>query len=89
MTVDIYPLGEHTREHTILYPSGVFNKAIVIPENVDAIHAPVGDIKAGHESIRLTEVALGMQRDCIKLNHLYGCNGNPHSNVAGGGYSLG
>lgn len=43
----------------------VYNEAIVIPGNIDAIRALVGTVKDGWESIRLTDKALGVQRDFL------------------------
>ncbi len=43
----------------------VYNEAIVIPENIDAIRALMGTVKDGRESIRITDEALGMRRDFL------------------------
>ncbi len=46
-------------------PYQVYNEAIVVPENVDAIRALVGTVNDGQESIRITDEALGMRRDFL------------------------
>lgn len=43
----------------------VYNEAIVVPENVDAIRALAGTVKDGQESIRITDEAMGMRRDFL------------------------
>ncbi len=40
-------------------------KAIVVPENIDAIRALAGMVTNGPESIRLTDEAMGMQQDFL------------------------
>jgi hypothetical protein len=48
------------------------NEAIVIPENIDAIRALMGTVKEGHESIRITDEALGMRRGFLTAEgHLH------------------
>lgn len=47
------------------YTYQVYNEAIVIPENIDAIRALAGTVTEGRESIRLTDEALGMRRDFL------------------------
>lgn len=47
------------------YTYQVYNEAIVIPENNDTIRALTGTIKDGHESIRITNEALGMRHDFL------------------------
>lgn len=48
------------------YTYQVDNQAIVIPENIDAIRALAGTVKDAYESIRLTDGALGVQRDFLR-----------------------
>jgi len=43
----------------------VYNEAIVVPENIDAIRALTGTVRDGAESIRITDEALGMRRDFL------------------------
>jgi len=47
------------------YTYQVQNEAIVIPENIDAIRALVGNVADGQESIRITDETLGMRRDFL------------------------
>lgn len=47
------------------YTYQVYNEAIVIPENIDAIRALAGTITNGQESMRLTDRALGIRRDFL------------------------
>lgn len=49
----------------VYYTYQVFNEAIVIPENVDAIRALAGTIKDGRESMRMTDETLGIRRDFL------------------------
>lgn len=49
----------------VYYTYQVYNEAIVIPENIDAIRALMGTVKDGRESIRITDEALGMRRDFL------------------------
>ena len=49
----------------VYYTYQVYNEAIVVPENVDAIRAVVGTVQDGQESIRITDEALGMRRDFL------------------------
>lgn len=49
----------------VYYTYQVYNEAIVIPENIDAIRALTGTMKDGRESIRITDEALGMRRDFL------------------------
>lgn len=47
------------------YTYQVYNEAIVVPENIDAIRALVGAVTDGPESIRMTDQALGMRHDFL------------------------
>jgi glyceraldehyde-3-phosphate dehydrogenase (NAD(P)) len=47
------------------YTYQVYNEAIVVPETIDAIRALTGLTRNGHESIRITDEALGMRRDFL------------------------
>ncbi len=47
------------------YTYQVYNEAIVVPENVDAIRALSGVVSDAHESIRITDTALGMRREFL------------------------
>ena len=47
------------------YTYQVYNEAIVVPENIDAIRALAGHIINGEESIRITDHALGIRRDFL------------------------
>jgi glyceraldehyde-3-phosphate dehydrogenase (NAD(P)) len=47
------------------YTYQVYNEAIVVPENIDAIRALAGTVKDGRESIQLTDEALGMRHDFL------------------------
>ncbi len=49
------------------YTYQVYNEAIVIPENIDAIRALAGNVADGRESIRITDETLGMRRDFLAL----------------------
>jgi len=49
----------------LYYTYQVYNEAIVVPENIDAIRALAGTVKDGQESIHLTDEALGMRRDFL------------------------
>jgi glyceraldehyde-3-phosphate dehydrogenase (NAD(P)) len=40
-------------------------KAIVVPENIDAIRALAGTVTNGTESIRITDEAMGMRQDFL------------------------
>jgi glyceraldehyde-3-phosphate dehydrogenase (NAD(P)) len=48
------------------YTYQVDNEAIVIPETIDALRALTGTVSDGHESIRRTDAALGLQRDFLR-----------------------
>lgn len=47
------------------YTYQVYNEAIVIPENIDAIRALAGTVTDVRDSIRMTDEALGMRRDFL------------------------
>ncbi len=49
----------------LYYTYQVYNEAIVVPENVDAIRALVGTVQSGPESILMTDEAMGMRRDFL------------------------
>ncbi len=49
----------------VYYTYQVYNEAIVVPENIDAIRALTGVVEDGQESIRITDAALGMRRDFL------------------------
>jgi len=49
----------------LYYTYQVYNEAIVVPENVDAIRALAGTVQNGPESIRITDEAMGMKRDFL------------------------
>ncbi len=49
----------------VYYTYQVYNEAIVIPENIDAIRALAGTVTDGLGSIRITDKALGMRRDFL------------------------
>jgi glyceraldehyde-3-phosphate dehydrogenase (NAD(P)) len=47
------------------YTYQVYNEAIVVPENIDAIRALTGIVEEGEKSIRITDKALGMRSDFL------------------------
>ncbi|NIM92764.1 MAG: type II glyceraldehyde-3-phosphate dehydrogenase [Anaerolineales bacterium] len=47
------------------YTYQVYNEAIVIPENIDAIRALVGTVQDGDQSVKITDETLGMRRDFL------------------------
>lgn len=49
----------------LYYTYQVYNEAIVVPENIDAIRALAGTVQDGAESIRITDHTLGMRRDFL------------------------
>ncbi len=49
----------------LYYTYQVYNEAVVIPENVDAIRALAGTVRDGRESIRITDEALGVRHDFL------------------------
>jgi glyceraldehyde-3-phosphate dehydrogenase (NAD(P)) len=53
------------RGNEAYYTYQVYNEAIVVPENIDAIRALTGIIDEGPESIRMTDKALGIRRDFL------------------------
>lgn len=46
----------------------VDNQAVVIPENIDAIRALSGTVTDGAESIRVTDVTLGVRQDFLRAH---------------------
>jgi glyceraldehyde-3-phosphate dehydrogenase (NAD(P)) len=58
-------LAVHDRE--AIYTYQVFNEAIVVPETIDAIRALVGRVTDAAASIALTDSALGVHRDFLRL----------------------
>jgi len=52
----------------VYYTYQVYNEAIVVPENIDAIRALVGTITDGQESIRITDEAMGMRHDFLSTD---------------------
>ncbi len=50
----------------LYYTYQVFNEAIVVPEIIDAIRALTGAVEKGDESIRMTDIALGMKKDFLE-----------------------
>ncbi len=49
----------------VYYTYQVYNEAIVVPESIDAIRALAGALESGEESIRITDEALGVQKDFL------------------------
>jgi glyceraldehyde-3-phosphate dehydrogenase (NAD(P)) len=49
----------------LYYTYQVYNEAIVVPENIDAIRALSGTVKKGEESMRITDEALGICKDFL------------------------
>ncbi|NIO68970.1 MAG: type II glyceraldehyde-3-phosphate dehydrogenase [Anaerolineales bacterium] len=49
----------------LYYTYQVYNEAIVVPENIDAIRALAGSTERGEDSIRITDETLGMRRDFL------------------------
>ncbi len=47
------------------YTYQVYNEAIVVPENIDAIRALSGAVKDGKASIKITDDAMGMRQDFL------------------------
>ncbi len=45
----------------VFYTYQVYNEAVVVPENVDAVRALAGTVTVGHESIRITDASLGIR----------------------------
>ncbi len=54
------------RENEAYYTYQVYNEAIVVPENIDAIRALTGVVEDGDQSIRMTDEALGMRHDFLR-----------------------
>ncbi len=53
------------RGNEAYYTYQVYNEAIVVPENIDAIRALTGIVEDGDQSIKITDEALGMRRDFL------------------------
>ena len=49
----------------VYYTYQVYNEAIVVPENIDAIRALAGHVNSGAESVRITDEAMGMSDDFL------------------------
>lgn len=49
----------------LYYTYQVYNEAIVVPENIDAIRALAGTVTNGADSIRMTDEAMGMRQDFL------------------------
>lgn len=49
----------------LYYTYQVYNEAIVVPENVDAIRALAGTVQSGSESILITDEAMGIRQDFL------------------------
>ncbi len=49
----------------VFFTYQVYNEAIVVPENIDAIRALVGKVKLGRDSIDRTDAALGIRKDFL------------------------
>ncbi|GBD89309.1 glyceraldehyde-3-phosphate dehydrogenase [bacterium BMS3Abin04] len=49
----------------VYYTYQVYNEAIVVPENIDAIRALTGTIKSGKDSIRITDEAMGIRKEFL------------------------
>lgn len=49
----------------LYYTYQVYNEAIVIPENIDAIRALTGTVQNGSESIKMTDEAMGLKKDFL------------------------
>ena len=47
------------------YTYQVYNEAIVVPENIDAIRALAGTVTDGRKSIRITDEAMGMRKEFL------------------------
>lgn len=47
------------------YTYQVYNEAIVVPENIDAIRALAGIVRDGRESMRITDETMGIQHDFL------------------------
>ncbi|NOZ71591.1 MAG: type II glyceraldehyde-3-phosphate dehydrogenase [Chloroflexi bacterium] len=49
----------------LYYTYQVYNEAIVVPENIDAIRALAGTVTDGRTSIRITDRAMGIRQDFL------------------------
>ncbi len=49
----------------VYYTYQVYNEAIVVPENIDAIRALTSTIKNGEDSIRITDETMGIRKDFL------------------------
>jgi glyceraldehyde-3-phosphate dehydrogenase (NAD(P)) len=49
----------------LYYTYQVYNEAIVVPENIDAIRALTGLVEDGRESMRITDEAMGMRQEFV------------------------
>jgi glyceraldehyde-3-phosphate dehydrogenase (NAD(P)) len=49
----------------LYYTYQVYNEAIVVPENIDAIRALTGIVEDGRESMRITDEAMGMRQEFV------------------------
>ncbi|MBN1978262.1 MAG: type II glyceraldehyde-3-phosphate dehydrogenase [Anaerolineae bacterium] len=49
----------------LYYTYQVYNEAIVVPENIDAIRALTGIVEEGRESMRITDEAMGMRQEFV------------------------
>jgi glyceraldehyde-3-phosphate dehydrogenase (NAD(P)) len=49
----------------VYYTYQVYNEAIVVPENVDAIRALTGIVEDGAASMRITDEAMGMRQEFL------------------------
>lgn len=47
------------------YTYQVYNEAIVVPENIDAIRALTGIVKVGAESMRITDETMGLRKEFL------------------------
>ncbi|MFQ5419158.1 MAG: type II glyceraldehyde-3-phosphate dehydrogenase [Anaerolineae bacterium] len=54
-----------TQGNELYYTYQVYNEAIVVPENIDAIRALAGTVKNGRDSICMTDEAMGIRRDFL------------------------
>lgn len=43
----------------------MYNEAIVVPENIDAIRALTGIVKVGTESMRITDETMGLRKEFL------------------------
>ena len=47
------------------YTYQVYNEAIVVPENIDAIRALAGAVRDGRESMRITDETMGIRKEFL------------------------